>query len=93
MEDEFKDIVKNWIKCFSESKQRHYYFNSKSGESLWTMKEVENRIKQNLKTKENAFLSNSTDVVMMDLLENDDKESDAMDIEIVADVIFFIYLY
>lgn len=87
MEIEYKNILKDWKKCFSESRQRHYYFNSKSGESLWTMNEVENRIKQILKAKENAFLPTNTDVMMIDLFENEDDQSDAMDIDIVNDVI------
>lgn len=30
----------DWQKCFSKSRQRDYYFNPKTGESLWSWEEV-----------------------------------------------------
>ncbi|RNA23827.1 transcriptional SWT1 isoform X1 [Brachionus plicatilis] len=71
MDEEFKNLLKNWKQCFSQSKQRHYYFNPKTGESLWTLEETS---------------TINDDVIMKDSIEYDDYGTDAMDVEIAADI-------
>ena len=33
-----------WVKCFSKTRKREYYFNNRTGESVWTLEEVNERI-------------------------------------------------
>lgn len=92
MEEEFYNNLKNWKQYFSESKKRSYYFNSKTGESLWTFEEVEMHIKQILKNNLPTSSSMVDDVMMKDSVENDE-QSDAMDFEIATDVNFLYNLF
>lgn len=50
-EDVIKELLKEWEICYSKRKQRDYYFNAKTGEALWTLDEVKEKIKQSLKNK------------------------------------------
>ena len=50
-EDVIKELLKEWEICYSKRKQRDYYFNAKTGEALWTLDEVREKIKQSIKNK------------------------------------------
>lgn len=49
MDDDFDNLFKEWKLCFSKKRQRDYYFNEKTGESLWTLEEVKAKIEKTLK--------------------------------------------
>jgi hypothetical protein len=42
VEEEFKN---EWLKCFSKSRRRDYYYNSQTKKSVWTKEEVYEIIK------------------------------------------------
>lgn len=48
---EFEDLMKDWQVCYSKRKKRDYYFNSKTGESLWSLDEVKQRVGEALMQK------------------------------------------
>lgn len=52
----------DWKLCFSKSRQREYYFNSQTGESLWTKEEVKEKIKKQLRNR-NESVSKSEAVL------------------------------
>ncbi len=52
--------LSGWTKQYSKSRQRDYYFNSQTGESLWTLEEVKDRLrKSNAPTASNTGASKS----------------------------------
>jgi len=46
---EYKELLKEWKKCFSRTRKLDYYFNARTNESLWTLDEVKERIIKGLK--------------------------------------------
>jgi hypothetical protein len=98
-QNEFDEQLKEYTKQYSKSRQRDYYFNSKTGESLWTLDEVKEKIKKNLTKKDiksskacneqptTSKCSNlyQESVVQM-TVDEDDYQCDPMDIEIVENV-------
>ncbi|CAF0858780.1 unnamed protein product [Brachionus calyciflorus] len=88
---EYEKLCRDWKKCFSKSRQRDYYFNEKTGESLWTWEEVVNKIRKKLNIKSEKPMTSQTnddsDVAMIDLsIEEENQESDPMEIEIAEDI-------
>jgi hypothetical protein len=53
-DDEFKELMKDWTVYFSKRKQRDYYYNSKTSESLWTLEEVHETVKKSMAKKEKS---------------------------------------
>ena len=51
MDEKYDELMKEWIKSYSRSRQRDYYFNPKTGESLWTLDEVKERVLRSLNKK------------------------------------------
>ena len=39
-------MEEEWVKCFSKSRKRDYYFNNRTGESVWTLEEMNEQIKK-----------------------------------------------
>ena len=52
MDNEFDELLKEWKKHFSKSRQRDYYFNARTNESVWTYDEVKESVRQELKSKQ-----------------------------------------
>ena len=51
MDNEFDELLKEWKKHFSKSRQRDYYFNARTNVSVWTYDEVKENVRQELKSK------------------------------------------
>jgi hypothetical protein len=51
---EFQRLLAEWQKCYSNKRKRDYYFNSSTGESLWTIEEVKAQIEAFLKQKNSS---------------------------------------
>jgi hypothetical protein len=49
MDDEFEEGLKEWTKQYSQSRKRDYFFNNKTGESLWTLDEVRDKVRRQIK--------------------------------------------
>ena len=45
------DNPAEWIKCFSKTRQKEYFFNSATGESVWTIDELNKRNKNKSQTE------------------------------------------
>ncbi len=59
MDNEFDELFKEWKKHFSKSRQRDYYFNARTNESVWTLDEVKESVRQELKSKHKNSSYNS----------------------------------
>ena len=97
-QNEFDELLKEWTKQYSKSRKRDYYFNSKTGESLWTIDEVKEKITKILNKKEKKSTRSGyeqpttskaaslyQESVQM-AIDEDEYECDPMDIEIVENV-------
>jgi hypothetical protein len=98
-QNDFDELLKEWTKQFSKSRNREYYFNSRSGESLWTIEEVKEKIKKILSKNDVKFsianyqqpttskssILHQESVAQM-TVDEDDYQCDPMDIEIVENV-------
>lgn len=103
-QNEFDELLKEWTKQYSKSRKRDYYFNSKTGESLWTIDEVKEKITKILNKKEKkstrsgyeqpttSAASLYQESVQM-AIDEDEYECDPMDIEIVENVRLIYALY
>ena len=56
-----EERIQEWKKCFSRTRKKNYFFNARLNESLWTLDEVKQRIRQELAAKLKPPVAPDTD--------------------------------